>query len=101
MNTTLLKALVSFLPVGMLLSGSALLFARRNGLCSLLQLLGAGGLMIVVLAHICEAAHLLPRMNWGLEHSAGHYLDLSGAVIGLTLFPLGYLVGALTRCQVR
>jgi hypothetical protein len=26
-------------------------------------------------------------MRWGLEHSIGHYLDLSGAVLGLTLFP--------------
>jgi len=29
-------------------------------------------------------------MGWGLEHSVGHDLDLSGAVLGLTLFPLGY-----------
>ena len=31
----------------------------------------------------------------GLEHSAGHYLDLWSAVLGLTLFPVGYLFHAL------
>jgi hypothetical protein len=47
---------------------------------------------MVVLAHGCEALHLFPRMHWGEEHSAGHYLDLSSAVLGLTLFPLGFVL---------
>ncbi len=34
-------------------------------------------------------------MQWGHENSVGHYLDLSSAVLGLTLFPLGYLFQAL------
>jgi len=38
-------------------------------------------------SHVSEALHLFP--GWGLEHSAGHYLDLSSAVVGLTLFPVG------------
>ena len=36
-------------------------------------------------------------MHWGLEHSAGHYVDLVGAVLGLTLFPAGYFLHALPR----
>jgi hypothetical protein len=37
-------------------------------------------------------------LGWvGLEHSAGHYLDLSAAVLGFTLFPLGYLLHALAE----
>jgi hypothetical protein len=36
-------------------------------------------------------------MHWGLEHSLGHYLDFWSAVLGLTLFPIGYLLHALTK----
>jgi hypothetical protein len=35
-------------------------------------------------------------MHWALEHSVGHYLDLSRAVLGL-MFPVGYLVYAIVR----
>jgi hypothetical protein len=50
-----------------------------------LQLVGVGCLVVVVLAHVCEARHLLPWMGWGLKHSAGHYLDLSAAILALLL----------------
>jgi len=36
-------------------------------------------------------------MHWGAEHSAGHYLDLSSAVLGLTLFPAVYLIRLVTK----
>jgi predicted Na+-dependent transporter len=65
--------------------------------CSLLQLLGAGCLVVVVLTHLSEALHLFSWMRWGDEHSVGHYLDFVSAVLGLTLFPIGYLLGALTK----
>jgi len=97
MNVTLLKALVALVPACMLFSGSAVLFLREKAVYSFLQLLGAGCLMVVVLTHVSEALHLFPWMQWGLEHSVGHYLDLSGAVLGLTLFPVGYLLHALTK----
>jgi hypothetical protein len=97
MNATLPKALIAFVPAGMLLSGSAILFFRGKSGCSLLQLLGAACLMMVVLTHVCEALHLFPWMQWGLEHSVGHYLDFGSAVAGLTLFPIGYLLHALTK----
>jgi hypothetical protein len=35
-----------------------------------------------------ERLHLFPSMHWGLEDSVGHYLDVSSAVLGLTLFPI-------------
>jgi hypothetical protein len=95
MTPTLVKALLVFAPACMLFCGSVVLFLRAKAVGSLLQLLGAGCLMVVVLAHICEAVHLFPSMHWGLEHSIGHYLDLSSAVLGLILFPLGYLLYAL------
>jgi hypothetical protein len=97
MNVTLLKALVALVPAGILFAGSALLFLRGRTLGSLLQLLGAGCLVMVVLTHLCEALHLFPWMHWGLEHSVGPYLDLWNAVLGLMLFPIGYLLHALTK----
>src|SRR2546426_12319901 len=95
MNVTLLKALVALVPASMLFSGSVVLFLRGKTVGSVFQLLGAGGLVLVVLTHVFEALHLFPWMHWGLEHSPGHYLDLWSAVLGLTLFPVGYLFHAL------
>jgi hypothetical protein len=97
MNVILLKALVALVPVFMLFSGSVVLFFREQSVCSFLQLLGAGCLVVVILTHVFEALHLFPWMHWGLEHSIGHYLDFWSAVLGLTLFPTGYLLNALTK----
>jgi hypothetical protein len=97
MNVALLRAVVALLPVGMLFAGSVALFFRGKSVCSFLQLTGAGCLMVVVLTHVSEALHLFPWMHWGLEHSVGHYLDFGSAVLGLTLFPIGYLLQALTK----
>jgi hypothetical protein len=96
MNVTLVRALVALVPACMLLSGSFVLFRRSKTLGSLLQALGAGCLVVVVLTHVSEALHLFSWMHWGAERSAGHFLDLGSAVLGLTLFPVGYLFHALT-----
>ena len=97
MNVTLLKALIALIPAGVLFSGSAVLFSKGKSVHSLLQLLGAACLVLVVLAHIFEGVQLFPWMHWGEERSIGHYLDFGCAVLGLTLFPLGYLLHALTK----
>jgi hypothetical protein len=97
MNVILLKALVASAPVCMLLVGAVVWFFRGKTVHSFLQLLGAGSLVVVVLAHVSEALHLFPWMHWGLEHSPGLYLDLSCAVLGLTLFPTGYLLHSLAK----
>jgi hypothetical protein len=96
MNATLLKTLIAMVPTSMLLVGSVLVFFRARTLSSSLQLIGTGSLFIVVLTHLCEALNLFPLMHWGSEHSAGHYLDLFSAVLGATLFPLGYLWTSIT-----
>ena len=46
MNVILLKALVALVPVFMLFSGSVVLFFREQSVCSFLQLLGAGCLVV-------------------------------------------------------
>jgi hypothetical protein len=97
MNVTLLRGRLASVPTGMLFVGSGLLFLRKKSLGALLQLLGAGCLVVVVLAHLCEALHVFSGMHWGLEESAGHYLDLTSAILGITLFPTGYLLHALSK----
>ena len=97
----LTRVLAVSIPVAFLLTGSVILFLKRKTLSSLLQLLGAGFLVIVVLAHLCEALHLLPSMGWGLDRSPGHYLDGGSLVLGLTLFPLGYLLHAFNLAPQR
>jgi hypothetical protein len=97
MNITLLKALAALPPVGVLFSGSMILFCARKSASSFLQLFGAGCLVVVVFAHVVEGLHLFPWMQWGLEHSVGHYLDLWSAVLGITLFPAGYLLHTLAN----
>jgi hypothetical protein len=84
----------------MLLFASAVMFVREKRICSVLQLLGAAGMMMVVLTHLCETLHLFAWMHWGQEHSIGHYFDLSSAILSVTLFPLGYLLHALAIRRV-
>jgi hypothetical protein len=97
MDATLLKGLVALVPACLLFAGSVILFSRGKIAGSFLQLLGAGCLVAVVLTHIFEALHLFPWMHWGSEHSVGHYLDLGSVILGLTLFPVGYLFHALAQ----
>jgi hypothetical protein len=99
MNGTLLKALMAFVPVCLLFAWSLVSFLQGKTVFPFLRLFGAGCLVVVVLTHVCEALHLLPFMHWGSPSSMGHYLDLWSAVLGLTLFPLGYLCTRLTRKQ--
>jgi hypothetical protein len=75
----------------MLFCASAGMFMRGRTTFSLLQLLGAGCLVIVVLTHVFEGLHMFPSMRCGEAHSVGHYLDFSSAILGFTLFPIGYL----------
>jgi uncharacterized membrane protein len=91
MNTTLLKALVALLGICVLFTWSVLSFSKEKNAWTVLQVLGVGCLAVVTLTHICEALNLFPFMRWGHPDSIGHYVDLSSAVLGVTLFPLGFL----------
>ncbi len=92
MNPMLSKTLIVLVPVSVMVIGSLRLVARRRSVARVLQAVGATCLLVTSLTHVCEALHLLPWMQWGMEHSAGHYLDLASAVLGLMLFPAGYLL---------
>ena len=97
MKVSLIKALVAAVPASVLLTGSIIVYWRAGTAPSLLQLLGAGGLVVVVVTHISEALEIFPSMHWGEDHSIGHYLDLGSTIMALTLFPLGYLLHALNK----
>jgi hypothetical protein len=62
-----LKALILSVPACTLFAGAAVLSFRSRSVPSLLQLLGAGCLIVVVLTHDAEALDLFPGMGWGIE----------------------------------
>lgn len=97
MNGTLEKAVILAVPVALVLRFSIARFARAKTLSTLLQLLGAGCLIIVVLTHVAEVLHVLPSMGWGEPHSVGHYTDLASAVLGTTLLIAAFVVWLTQR----
>jgi len=86
-STIFTKAIIALFPASMLFCGAAVQYFRGRSTWSLLQLLGAGCLVVVVIAHIFEALQAIRWMQWGIEHSIGHYLDLTSAILAFTLFP--------------
>lgn len=97
MSLELLKPVSLLLPTGALFAGAIVLVMRRRRWSTFLQAVGAGCLVLVVLAHLAEAVHAISWMGWGLENSPGHYLDLGSAILGFVLFPAGYLLDAIER----
>ncbi len=100
MNATLLKSLLALVPTLALVASAAILVRRERTTGSLLQLVGAGCLLLVVLTHVLEALDFPRWMHWGRQHSVGHYLDLLSAALGLTLLPAGYLLWRIRRRRV-
>jgi len=97
MNGTLLRSAIAFVPLSALLRYSVAAFVERRTVPSMLQLIGAACLVLVVLTHVAEALHLFPAMRWGEPDSPGHYLDLFGAVLGVTFAPVGYILQRRAR----
>jgi hypothetical protein len=60
MNPTFAKAIAALVPTGILLVGSTLQFSQRKGTPAVFQLIGAACLMVVVIAHVCEALGWFP-----------------------------------------
>jgi len=99
-NDAVLKSFVALIPACLLFIGAAIIWLRKKNLPSIFQLLGTAALVVVVLTHVFEALRVFPRMDWGSRNSVGHYLDLLCAILGVTLFSLGYLIHAVsTRAE--
>jgi uncharacterized membrane protein len=94
MNDAALRSFVALIPACLLFAGAAIICLRRKSMSSIFQLLGAAAVVVVVLTHMFEAHRVFPRMRWGSQTSLGHYLDLLCAILGVTLFSLGYLIHA-------
>lgn len=91
------KLLLIGIPVVLVGCASIVEWARKRNLPALLQLIGAGGLLIVVLTHVAETFRLFPFMGFGRPDSIGHYLDLASAVAGLSLLFAGYAARRFLR----
>jgi hypothetical protein len=100
MNPTLFKALAALVPIGALFGWSVLVYVGKRNMSVFLQTLGAGCLVVVVLTHVAEGLQFLPWMHWGEEHSAGHYLDLSSAILAIVLLSLSILLRVLRRAKL-
>lgn len=92
MTNTLVKALIVLVPAEAVLAWSVASWSGRPTRGATVQLLGAAGVTLVAVAHICEAVGFLPWFGWGAERSVGHYLDLTSALVGVTCLPVGYLL---------
>ena len=97
MSPALLKVLLALAPTLLLLLATAALYVRTKAAGALAQALGAAFLLVVVLAHLCEALNLLPLMGWGARGSIGHYIDLASAIVGVALLAFGALIHALSK----
>lgn len=65
-------------------------FVKEKTTWAMMQLAGAGLLLVVIFAHVCEAFGFFPSLGWGRPTTAGHYIDLVSAVAGSVLLPFGY-----------
>ena len=95
MNDAALKGFNTLIPMCALFAGTVVIWLRSRSTSSILQFLGATSLLVVVLIHVFEGLRIFPWMGWGLKNSIGHYLDMLCAILGFTLFPVGYLIHAV------
>ena len=97
MNVTLVKALVALIPTAALFVRAAFRLRREGNAAGVLHLCGSAFLAIVVFTHITEGLHILEFMGWGERHSAGHYVDLSSAILAVTLLSAAYWLERRSR----
>lgn len=62
------------------------MMGKTKGSWHYIQVIGAALLMVVGLVHVFEATHTFTFMHWGSPHSVGHYIDLTSATFGISLF---------------
>ena len=79
---------------------SARSFAKEKTALAMTQLVGAGLLLVVVFAHVCEAFGFMPSLGWGRPGTVGHYIDLVSAVAGSIVLALGYFGRWILRRRI-
>ncbi len=97
MNQALVRSIVILVPTMVLMVAAALVFSQQRTIATLLQIVGALCLLLVATFHLFEALELFPAMGWGRADSPGHFVDLASAILGVGVFPVGYLLHALSE----
>jgi formate hydrogenlyase subunit 3/multisubunit Na+/H+ antiporter MnhD subunit len=92
MSNAPFKGFITLIPLCALFAGTVVIWLRSRSISAMLQFLGATSLLVVVLIHVFEGLRIFPWMGWGLKNSIGHYLDMLCAILGFTLFSVGYLI---------
>lgn len=91
-----MRLIVIATVVGAVICASVWQLSKQRSMWRFLQLIGAAFLGVVVLTHVAERFSVFPKMGWGRPNTVGHYLDLTSAVVGLTLLPIGYICSVLS-----
>jgi hypothetical protein len=97
MNAILGKAILVVVLMGSVCVITGRTYVRTRATGALLEAIGAAGLAMLGVTHLCEGLHILPWMRWGIDGSPGHYLNLASVAIGLTLLPIGYVLARRQR----
>jgi hypothetical protein len=79
---------------------SARTFAKEKTALAMTQLVGAGFLLVVIFAHVCEAFGFIPSFGWGRPSTVGHYIDFVCAIAGSILLALGYFSRWIIRRRI-
>jgi hypothetical protein len=97
MNPTLAKAIVALALAAVLSFFTARAFLRRRATGSVLELLGAVGVLILGLTHLLEGLHVASSLGWGRADSPGHYLNLASLTLAIAGLLAGYLLTKRAR----
>ena len=90
-SAMLYKLILIGISVCIVFGASIASYAEEKTVMALTQLVGATFLLVVIFAHVSEAFGFNPSLGWGQPNTPGHYIDLVSAIVGVILFPIGYL----------
>jgi hypothetical protein len=91
------KSVLAFAAAVGLFVGSALVYHHRRSTGSALLLLATLCFIVAALTHVFEALGILSGFGWGRPDTLGHYIDLTAAMLGLTLLAIGLGLSVVRR----
>ncbi len=97
MHLATTKSILALLLTTIVFAVAVILRRRRSTFATTLLAFGTAFFIIVAFAHVFEALTLLPAFGWGRPHSAGHYIDLTAAVLGIILVIAGLIAAWAER----
>jgi len=97
MSAAVVKGFLALTAACVFLSVAAVLLLTRRNLAATLQGLGVGCFGVMALTHVFEAFSILPALGWGQPHGTGHIIDLTAALLGVTLVTTSFLLRRWNR----